>query len=271
MISWEIPHRQLNWHELFISSFLLTNTVYITGPAADNPQAQCGGWTISWNSSPTREIEGVTSIQEAFEWYGEEYGIEVITDPEQASEADVVLLCVGEQSYAEWNGDTEDLELCGSLGLDGNSEAIEEAESLGKPVVTLIVAGRHVILDPADVNDWDSVVMCYLPGSEGKGISDVLCGCADFTGRLPSPWYGSLDQIGTDECAYEIGYGLSYPEGFTPRTEPEALDEEPESHEPSRVEVFSEGTDFAPGLFKDNVYVNEFAGIVLNVPGDFSS
>lgn len=245
--------------------------VYITGPAADNPQVQCGGWTISWNSSPTREIEGVTSIQEAFEWYGEEYGIEVITDPEKASEADVVLLCVGEQSYAEWNGDTEDLELCGSLGLDGNSEAIEEAESLGKPVVTLIVAGRHVILDPADVNDWDSVVMCYLPGSEGKGISDVLCGCADFTGRLPSPWYGSLDQIGTDECAYEIGYGLSYPEGFTPRIEPEALDEEPESHEPSRVEVFSEGTDFAPGLFKDNVYVNEFAGIVLNVPGDFSS
>ena len=54
--------------------------------------------------------------------------------------------------------------------------------------------------------------MCYLPGSEGKGISDVLCGCADFTGRLPSPWYGSVDQIGTDDCVYEAGYGLSYPE-----------------------------------------------------------
>lgn len=186
--------------------------VYITGPAADNAQAQCGGWTISWNSSPSKDIEGVTSIMDAFELYADEYGIEVITDPSRASEADVVLLCVGEQAYAEWNGDTEDLQLCGSLGLAGNAEAIDEATSLDKPVVTLIVAGRHVILDPDDVSGWDSIVMCYLPGSEGKGISDVLCGCADFTGRLPSPWYGSVDQIGTDDCVYEAGYGLSYPE-----------------------------------------------------------
>jgi len=44
--------------------------------------------------------------------------------------------------------------------------------------------------------------MCYLPGSEGKGISDVLCGCADFAGKLPSPWYGS---------------------GFRPKKEPETV------------------------------------------------
>ena len=191
--------------------------IYISGPASDNGQAQCGGWTMSWNGAPTEDIPGGTTILEAFEEYADDYGIEVITDDKKAADADAVLLCVGEQAYAEWNGDTEDLALCGSLGLDGNADAIKEAKKLGKPTVTCIVAGRNVILDEKDYDGWDSVVMCYLPGSEGKGISDVLCGCADFTGKLPSDWYGSLDQIGTDKCFLGRGYGLSYGEGFKPR------------------------------------------------------
>lgn len=191
--------------------------IYITGPTSDNGQAQCGGWTMSWNGAPTEDIPGVTTILEAFEEYADDYGIEVITDDKKAADADAVLLCVGEQAYAEWNGDTEDLALCGSLGLEGNADAIKEAKKLGKPTVTCIVAGRNVILDEKDYDGWDSVVMCYLPGSEGKGISDVLCGCADFTGKLPSDWYGSLDQIGTDKCFLGRGYGLSYGEGFKPR------------------------------------------------------
>jgi len=201
--------------------------VYITGPAANDQQAQCGGWTLAWNASPTKEIPGVTTIARAFEKYAEDYGIEVITDPAGAKNADVVLLCVGEQSYAEWNGDTEDLELCGKCGLEGNAEAIAEAKSLDKPTVTCIVAGRHVILDEKDYENWDSVVMCYLPGSEGKGISDVLCGCADFTGRLPSPWFGSVEQIGTEECAFAFGYGLSYSEDFKLKAEPTATYDPP--------------------------------------------
>ena len=201
--------------------------VYITGPAADDGAVQCGGWTLDWNSATTSEIKGVTTIKEAFERYAKDYGIEVITDPKEASKADVVLLCVGEQAYAEWNGDTEDLKLNGALGLSGNRDAMSEAEQLGKPVVTCIVAGRHVIIDEADYKKWDSVVMCYLPGSEGKGISDVLCGCADFSGKLPSPWYGALDQIGTDKSFLKKGYGLSYGDGFTARKEPETLSDEP--------------------------------------------
>ena len=197
--------------------------VYITGPAADDGAVQCGGWTLDWNRATTSEIKGVTTIKEAFERYAKDYGIEVITDPKEASKADVVLLCVGEQAYAEWNGDTEDLSLTGKLGLAENKQAMSEAEQLGKPVVTCIIAGRHVIIDEADYKKWDSVVMCYLPGSEGKGISDVLCGCADFSGKLPSPWYGALDQIGTDKSFLKKGYGLSYGDGFTARKEPETL------------------------------------------------
>lgn len=196
--------------------------IYITGPASDNGQAQCGGWTMSWNGAPVQNIPGVTTILEAFEKYAGDYGIEVITDESKAAEADAVLLCVGEQAYAEWNGDTQDLELCGSLGLAGNADAIRRAEELGKPTVTCIIAGRNIIIDEKDYESWDSVVMCYLPGSEGKGISDVLCGCSDFTGKLPSPWFGSVEQIGTDECFFEYGYGLSYGSGSEEHREPDA-------------------------------------------------
>ena len=197
--------------------------VYITGPASNDPRAQCGGWTMGWNGSPNKDIEGVTTILEAFTRYADDYGIEVITDAEEAEEADVVILCIGEKAYAEWHGDTADMELYGTTGFGGNKRSVGEVAELGKPTIACIIAGRQVILDEEDYAGWDSVVMCYLPGSEGKGISDVLCGCADFTGRLPEPCYGSVDQIGTDNCVFAGGYGLSYPEGFTPRAEPAAV------------------------------------------------
>lgn len=186
-------------------------SVYITGPAADNAPAQCGGWTIDWNSSSMENIPGVKTILEGFDERAYDYGISIITDKNEAENADVVLLVVGEEAYAEWNGDTEDLELCGLLGLNGNKKAIEEVRSLNKPTVACIVAGRQVIIDEY-YDDWDSVVMCYLPGSEGQGVADVLCGETDFSGKLPSPWYSSIEQIGSGESWLPEGYGLSYSE-----------------------------------------------------------
>ena len=241
--------------------------VYITGPAANSCRAQCGGWTMDWNGPNSKDVPGVTTIREAFERYAEDYGIEVITDSEQADKADVVLLCLGEQNYAEWNGDTEDMSLFGTLGLNGNKEARAEAKALGKPTVTCIVAGRNVLINKRVYDDWDSVVMCYLPGSEGKGISDVLCGCADFTGKLPSPWYSSLDQIRTDKCWLEKGYGLSYGDDFKAKAEPETI------LDPPTVAVLDpalEGTNYKAGLFKDGVYVNEYANVKINVPGNLN-
>lgn len=242
--------------------------VYITGPAADNAQAQCGGWTIDWMGSPSRMISGVTTITEAFTKYATEYGIEVITNADQADQADVVILCVGECSYAEWHGDTPDMKLCGYQGLGGNEKAIAEAQELGKPTVTCIVAGRQVILPPEDYANWDSVVMCYLPGSEGKGIADVLCGCADFTGRLPSPWYGSIEQIGTNECFLPMGYGLSYGDGFVPREE--AAAGQTEIIEINAFAEMAEGTKYTSGYVFDGCYVNSYAQIKMDIPSSFT-
>jgi len=240
--------------------------VYIAGPAADNCQAQCGGWTLDWNGSKMTSIPGVLTIKDAFEQYAKDYKLEVITDASEAKEADVVLLCVGEKAYAEWNGDTEDMKLCGKLGLEKNRAAINEVKALGKPTVACIVAGRQVILDEADYSAWDSVVMCYLPGSEGKGVSDVLCGCADFKGKLPAPWYGSIDQIGTDKCFLQRGFGLNYGEGFMPKPEPQTV-----LHISSKEvqdDPAAEGTNYTRGLFKDGVYVNDYCKLKINIPGD---
>lgn len=183
--------------------------IYITGPAANNSAVQCGGWTLDWNSAPTDYVSGATTILDGFKHVGEEKGIEVITDVNNAAAADVVIAVLGEESYAEWYGDTEDMDLCGSLGLYGNEDTLAEIKELGKPTVLLIVAGRQVLISDY-IDDFDAVVMCYLPGTEGQGIANVICGDADFTGTLPSPWYENVDQIGTNNCMFKRGYGLKY-------------------------------------------------------------
>ena len=185
--------------------------IYLTGPALNNVKAQCGGWTQEWGGSDY--VEGCTTILQGFKDIATKYGFTIITDSGDAKNADVTILCVGEDSYAEWNGDTEDLSLTGSLGLSANESAIKEASKLRKdnhiPTVACIVAGRNVLINDY-LKDWDAAVMCYLPGSEAQGIAHVLAGDSAFKGKLPMPWYESVDQIKTSVSMFKVGYGLSY-------------------------------------------------------------
>ena len=143
--------------------------------------------------------------------YGKKYGYEIITDKEQAKEADIVLLAIGEVPYAEFMGDTKDLSIVGEKAHKDNKAAIDLAKSLNKPVITLLIAGRNVIISDY-IDDWDGLVMCYLPGSEGDGVASVLSGEAPFTGKLPMPYYESVDDIGKEDAKllFEVGYGLTY-------------------------------------------------------------
>ena len=146
---------------------------------------------------------------QGFKDVADEMNIEIITDFKRSDEADVVIAVLGEEPYAEWNGDTEDMDLCGSLGLKANVPTINEVKSLNKPSVACIVAGRQVIVTDY-IDTFDSMVMCYLPGTEGQGVANVLTGKSNFKGKLPSPWYGSVDEILTENCMLEKGYGLTY-------------------------------------------------------------
>ncbi len=185
------------------------SSVYIMGPAMDNHVSQCGGWTIDWNNSTMNNIPGVTSIKKGFEEVASAHGITVITKENDAKDADAVLLVLGEEAYAEWNGDAVNMDICGEHGLKGNKKAIDDAKALGKPIVCLIIAGRNVFIKDY-IDQWDGVVMGYLPGSEGQGVSKVLCGDAEFTGKLPSPWYADTNGIESATPWLEYGYGLTY-------------------------------------------------------------
>lgn len=184
--------------------------IYVTGPASDDSGVLCGGWTLSWEGLTDKEkagqsLAGRKTILSGFKSLEKDYGITVITDKNSAKDADIVVLCIGERPYAEWNGDTEDLSITGSLALEENKSSIEEAKNLGKPTVACIVSGRNVILSEY-MNDWDSVVMCYLPGSEGDGVANVLTGKVPFTGTLPMPFYDKVEDIKEGNELYPVGY-----------------------------------------------------------------
>lgn len=188
--------------------------VFVTGPAANDTGVLCGGWTYVWQGGTDAQT-GMAwcnqgpSILRALEIAAEEIGFEIVTDEAEISSCDVAILVVGETPYAEWEGDTEDLSITGSMGLEGNLEAIEACANAGIPTTTLIVAGRNVIISDY-VNQWDNVIMCYLPGSEGgNAVADLLTGNASFSGHLAMPYYSSIDQIGTGSAWLNVGYSAA--------------------------------------------------------------
>lgn len=189
--------------------------VFVTGPAANDVGVQCGGWTVTWLGSSDSDNDGQKWIPEGktildgLNEIADEYDLEIITDPKKAADANMTLLCLGEKTYAEWKGDSTGISITGELGLDGNAEAINLAKSLGHPTVACIVAGRNVIINDY-MKQWDSIVMCYLPGSEGDGIANVLTGKSSFKGTLPMPYYEKVEDIRTDTVMFQVGYGLKY-------------------------------------------------------------
>jgi beta-glucosidase len=189
--------------------------IYVTGPAANDVGVQCGGWTITWQGSSDADNNGRKSLPEGktildgLIELGEEYDLTIITDPEKAADADLTLLCLGEKPYAEWIGDSADISITGELGQGGNAKAIDFAKSLGHPTIACIVAGRNVILSDY-MKQWDGIVMCYLPGSEGDGVANVLIGKNSFKGTLPMPYYAKVEDIRTEQVMFPVGYGLKY-------------------------------------------------------------
>ena len=184
--------------------------VFVSGPAADDTGVLCGGWTYIWQGLTDQDVESdfveCNSVLEALQEAADTVGFEVVTDPSRISECDVNILCLGEYPYAEWVGDTYDLSITGDSALEGNLDAINDAADAGIPTVTLIFAGRNIIIDEY-LDQWDSCIMCYLPGSEGgNAVADVLTGQVEMTGTLAMPYYSSVDQIGTGECWHDIGW-----------------------------------------------------------------
>ena len=158
--------------------------IYLTGPASDNVGIQCGGWTLSWQGETDPNLNNGISLKAALNEVLSTHGGSLVNDPK---DADVIILAICERPYAEMHGDTDDLSLDGPLSLADNIKTVKYAQSLGKPIVTIMIAGRPLLID-AYLNDWDAFVMAWLPGTEGNGMTDVLFGDKPFQGTLPFTW-----------------------------------------------------------------------------------
>jgi len=184
--------------------------IHVAGKNADDLGNQCGGWTISWQGESGPLTKG-TTIYEAIQVAVSSFtNITYSKDGSGAKGANVGIVVVGETPYSEMQGDKE------SLYLDKKDlKAIENIRKAGVPVVVVMVSGRPLIIED-EVDKWDGLIAAWLPGSEGKGVTDVLFGDYNPTGRLSVSWPRSMDQIPINfgdkeyDPLFEYGFGLSY-------------------------------------------------------------
>jgi beta-glucosidase len=190
-----------------------TKTILVTGPAADDVGVQCGGWTISWQGGRGPITRG-TTILEGIKEYGAALGIRVIDAvrggiPEGIEKPDLCIAVVGEEPYAEMNGDRKYLDL-----PDVQKLLIEDAKRLGSPLVLILISGRPLAITK-EIEKSDAFIAAWLPGTEGNGVADVLFGFASPMGRLSYTWPRDIGQIpinaGDGQVGlYPLGSGLSY-------------------------------------------------------------
>jgi len=97
---------------------------------------------------------------------------------------------------------------------DADRAAIDTVRAAARKCVVVIVSGRPLIIDPAQLSQIDGLVAAWLPGSEGTGVVDTLFGKRRFTGRLPMTWPRTLEQepINVGDADYDplhrFGFGL---------------------------------------------------------------
>lgn len=181
--------------------------IAVVGKHANNSGLQSGGWSIHWQgqthsySSATTILDGITG-----------FAADVQYDPMQCTEsmtAKKVVAVVGELPYAEFMGDSDD------LNLNAQQHAmIEQCKALGKQVIVVLISGRALTVTDV-INTSDAFIAAWLPGSEGAGVADFLFAADGFVpvGKLPTSWPDKYEDLPLDESSekalYPFGFGLS--------------------------------------------------------------
>ena len=192
--------------------------VALVGKWAYDIGYQVGGWSIDWlGTLGNFNYPGGKSILGAFENTIDPSNVHYYKDGTGISDEDVIVVVIGEETYAEWKGDNE---------VPAVSQAHEDLVALcasyGKPVVCILLSGRPVLIgentNDGVLGDCDAFVAAWLPGTEGQGITDVLFGDYNPTGRLTFSWPRNETQINNRinvgdqnyDPLFEYGYGLDY-------------------------------------------------------------
>ncbi len=175
--------------------------ILVTGPNANSMRTLNGGWTDSWQGDKTDEIEtnGITILKALQDKVGaanviyepgvtynmkgqyfEENTPDIAKAVAAAKDADVIVACVGENSYAETPGNLNDLQLSRN-----QQDLVAALAKTGKPIILVLNEGRPRVF--SDVEPLTKgVIDMYLPGSYGGlALADILYGDVNPSGRLP--------------------------------------------------------------------------------------
>jgi beta-glucosidase len=167
--------------------------IYVAGSAADNVGTQMGGWSIEWQGVDGNWPPNSTSILAGIKTTaGPGVQIEYMERGQfstSSPKAAVGIAIVGESPYAEGWGDNSNPTLSAE-----DIETIKNLKQASDSLVVILVTGRPLIITD-EFADWDALVVAWLPGSEGAGVSDVLFGDKQFTGTLPLPWPAHTQQL----------------------------------------------------------------------------
>ncbi|MGJ8559202.1 MAG: glycoside hydrolase family 3 N-terminal domain-containing protein [Litorimonas sp.] len=193
--------------------------VHVVGAGADSITKLAGGWTLSWQGRDhvNSDFPNGESFLTALKREVEGAGGTVTFDAEGSTvptNTDVVIAVFGEDPYAEFQGDIENVDF---VPNDFDTNRLGAFKAAGLPVVSVFISGRPLWTNP-EMNDSDAFVAAWLPGSEAAGISDLLFQTEpdyDFTGRLSFSWPKLATQVLLNkqhpnyDPLFELGYGLS--------------------------------------------------------------
>jgi beta-glucosidase-like glycosyl hydrolase len=188
-------------------------SIYLAGSGADSLGRQLGGWSGSWQGGVEAVNEG-TDILAGIDAVAPDADVTYSEDASEPVEgADVGIVVVAEDPYAEGVGDAgageHDM-------LVSEDDAAAIATVCGAvDCVVIVVSGRPIEIEP-HLAEMDALVAAWLPGSEGAGVADPLFGRTPYDGRLPVSWPRLVADeplnVGDDD------YDPLFPYGFGLRT-----------------------------------------------------
>lgn len=221
--------------------------ILLTGSNANQMRCLDGGWSYTWQGHRTDEFAGkYNTIYEAFcNQYGKENVIlnQGVTYNEKgkyweenepqiqgavdaAKDADVIVACIGENSYTETPGNLTDLWLS-----ENQRNLVKELSKTGKPVILVLNEGRPRLI--ADIEPLaQGIIDILIPGNMGgDALVNLVSGKSNFSGKMPYTYpkeinslanydFKKSEEVGTMEGAYDynakitqqwgFGHGLSY-------------------------------------------------------------
>ncbi|MBV1887784.1 MAG: glycoside hydrolase family 3 C-terminal domain-containing protein, partial [Urechidicola sp.] len=171
-----------------------TKKIVVVGEHANNSGLQSGGWTMAWQGvkenykGATTILQGVQNLAEGSVVF-DELGIGNHTN------ADIAIIVIGEEPYAEFFGDVGHPESNCQLTLTkAHQKYIDAYSKKGVKTIVILISGRPLVVTK-QIEQSDAFIAAWLPGSEGDGIAEVLFGDYNFKGKLPHSWPKSVEDF----------------------------------------------------------------------------